>query len=142
MWGALIEGLNWQRILYDIESNAASITLRLYIWHLYEFGSRQGLNDAQGRLQFDDFLNLFRQNESDIRGHLPPASRSAVESLTTQIKVEGRTDAFCCICQDKIVVGETSTQMPCKHEFHRECIDQWLTSINCCPFSKDELPTD
>ncbi|GLJ23806.1 hypothetical protein SUGI_0451690 [Cryptomeria japonica] len=46
------------------------------------------------------------------------------------------------ILPEKMVEGETMKKIPCKHEYHEECIDKWLASSNLCPLCKHELPTD
>ncbi|KAH9307736.1 hypothetical protein KI387_035647 [Taxus chinensis] len=152
MWGAVVEivgeGLYWQQILHNVETNAAHITWHFYVWEIIEFVSEGASNDAQDheRLHFDEIVNMFSQNGNatdSVKGP-PPAARTAVEGLKTQvIMVEGTSrDAFCCICQDVMVVGESTTHMPCEHAFHEKCIEKWLTSTNSCPLCKYELPTD
>jgi len=41
--------------------------------------------------------------------------------------------SLCLICQCDFENGETLKRLPCNHDFHRDCIDQWLNSHNECP---------
>ncbi|CAO2817783.1 unnamed protein product [Amaranthus hypochondriacus] len=42
----------------------------------------------------------------------------------------------CCICQEEYTDGEDIGTLDCGHDFHRECIKQWLTHKNLCPICK------
>ena len=45
----------------------------------------------------------------------------------------------CAVCLEKLAVGQFARQLPCRHVFHVECIDRWLTeNSNLCP--EDGLP--
>ncbi len=39
----------------------------------------------------------------------------------------------CMVCMENLVAGEKARGLPCKHVFHKACIDTWLTesSISC-----------
>lgn len=39
----------------------------------------------------------------------------------------------CPVCMSPMASGETVTTLPCKHQYHTTCIEQWLTgsSPNC-----------
>jgi hypothetical protein len=39
----------------------------------------------------------------------------------------------CTICGEEMQVGHTVRTMPCKHSFHKDCIDPWITRHNTCP---------
>lgn len=32
----------------------------------------------------------------------------------------------CCICLDEIGIGDKASLVPCNHEYHKTCIDQWF----------------
>lgn len=42
----------------------------------------------------------------------------------------------CCICQDEYNNGDDVGTLDCGHEFHTDCIKQWLTQKNLCPICK------
>ncbi|XP_061356237.1 E3 ubiquitin-protein ligase MBR2 [Gastrolobium bilobum] len=42
----------------------------------------------------------------------------------------------CCICQEEYADGENVGSLDCGHEFHSNCIKQWLIQKNMCPICK------
>ncbi|XP_062098678.1 probable E3 ubiquitin-protein ligase RHG1A isoform X2 [Humulus lupulus] len=42
----------------------------------------------------------------------------------------------CCICQEEYKEGEHIGTLECSHDFHTQCIKQWLTHKNLCPICK------
>ncbi|CAL0331316.1 unnamed protein product [Lupinus luteus] len=42
----------------------------------------------------------------------------------------------CCICQEEYADGENIGSLDCGHEFHINCIKQWLMQKNLCPICK------
>ncbi|KAK4377248.1 hypothetical protein RND71_003544 [Anisodus tanguticus] len=42
----------------------------------------------------------------------------------------------CCICQEEYTAGDIMGTLDCGHEFHTNCIKQWLELKNTCPICK------
>ncbi|XP_016441339.1 E3 ubiquitin-protein ligase MBR2-like isoform X1 [Nicotiana tabacum] len=42
----------------------------------------------------------------------------------------------CCICQEEYKAGDIMGMLDCGHEFHTNCIKQWLVLKNICPICK------
>nr|XP_043621161.1 E3 ubiquitin-protein ligase MBR2 [Erigeron canadensis]XP_043621162.1 E3 ubiquitin-protein ligase MBR2 [Erigeron canadensis]XP_043621163.1 E3 ubiquitin-protein ligase MBR2 [Erigeron canadensis] len=42
----------------------------------------------------------------------------------------------CCICQEEYDTGDDIGSLDCGHDFHRDCIKQWLAQKNICPICK------
>ncbi|KAK4795815.1 hypothetical protein SAY86_028141 [Trapa natans] len=57
--------------------------------------------------------------------------RKCVISLDAQSETEP-----CCICQEEYSDGEDLGSLECGHEFHIDCIKQWLMHKNLCPICK------
>ncbi|KAF9946217.1 E3 ubiquitin-protein ligase rnf13, partial [Mortierella alpina] len=51
--------------------------------------------------------------------------------------VDEVTGDTCAVCLDEFEEGEEIRSLPCRHEFHCECIDPWLTrKSSTCPLCK------
>ncbi|XP_014217227.1 E3 ubiquitin-protein ligase RNF181 [Copidosoma floridanum] len=73
----------------------------------------------------------------------PPASKEAVQSLEeVEFKGDNEKKGQCPVCLKEFEKGITAKLMPCKHTFHKECIEPWLEKTNSCPLCRHELPTD
>jgi hypothetical protein len=48
-------------------------------------------------------------------------------------------DTKCLICQEEYCTGEDLRQLPCRHCFHQECVDQWLLTKDFCPYCRTSL---
>ncbi|RID45007.1 hypothetical protein BRARA_I01765 [Brassica rapa] len=42
----------------------------------------------------------------------------------------------CCICQEEYIEGEDMGALECGHDFHSQCIKEWLKQKNICPICK------
>lgn len=71
----------------------------------------------------------------------PPASKEVVKNLVEE-KIAKSNSGKCDICLKEYEIDEITKVMPCKHKFHSECIDAWLSKTNSCPLCRYELPTD
>ncbi|KAH3708535.1 uncharacterized protein LOC127858229 [Dreissena polymorpha] len=47
----------------------------------------------------------------------------------------------CHICLETYSTGDTLKTLPCFHDFHSSCIDQWLSSEVSCPTCRFEVNT-
>ncbi|KAI8343016.1 hypothetical protein BC941DRAFT_447856 [Chlamydoabsidia padenii] len=74
-----------------------------------------------------------QQQEKKPRYRLHP---SVLDTLPTRQwdGLEMAKSDQCVICLEPFVVDDTLRTLPCEHEYHRDCIDVWLTKKNaCCP---------
>ncbi|VVB17800.1 unnamed protein product [Arabis nemorensis] len=70
--------------------------------------------------------------------YLTPAQREAVEALIQELpkfrlKAVPTDCTECPICLEEFYVGNEVRGLPCAHNFHVECIDQWLRLNVKCP---------
>ncbi|KAJ1929493.1 hypothetical protein IWQ60_001105 [Tieghemiomyces parasiticus] len=64
------------------------------------------------------------------------ASRSA-KSTPGKTTTGSTSQDGCVICLDTIDRGQKARQLPCKHLFHLDCIDEWLVEkMSVCPLCK------
>ena len=63
-----------------------------------------------------------------------PTPQPIVDHLPTRSSRGGDEETECCVCLSKFEAGDTVRALPCKHEFHKDCIDKWLLEVNrICP---------
>ncbi|CAK8684017.1 unnamed protein product [Clavelina lepadiformis] len=46
------------------------------------------------------------------------------------------SETICAVCLESYKIGDTIRELPCKHIFHKKCIDPWLQSKRTCPMCK------
>ncbi|XVF40772.1 hypothetical protein PTKIN_Ptkin01aG0142500 [Pterospermum kingtungense] len=76
----------------------------------------------------------------------PPQPRgldaAAINALpiTMVTRGRGRLESECCICLGVFEDGEKVKVLPsCKHSYHSECVDRWLSAESSCPLCRASL---
>lgn len=73
---------------------------------------------------------------------LPPMSSHQEQPTSTAMPpISTEALAVCSICIDEYEEGDVVSVLPCKHEYHRECIEPWLQMHRNCPFCKQDVFT-
>lgn len=89
-------------------------------------------------MSYEQLLQAF----GDGTDHLA-ADPSLIASLpTTKIKdpaILHENKKQCSICLEDFVKGDRVKTMPCWHDFHKKCLDQWLRTNGSCPICKFRL---
>uniref|UniRef100_A0A1B6F3T8 RING-type domain-containing protein n=1 Tax=Cuerna arida TaxID=1464854 RepID=A0A1B6F3T8_9HEMI len=69
------------------------------------------------------------------------AAKKALSKIPTKhIKLGDKGDGECCaICIEPYRTSEVVRILPCRHEFHRGCIDPWLVEHRTCPMCKMDI---
>ena len=62
--------------------------------------------------------------------------------ITGSLIVQSEDHLECCICTESYSTGCEMIQIKpgCGHYFHKECVSQWLSQHNTCPFCRYALP--
>ncbi|KAK4256564.1 hypothetical protein QN277_006271 [Acacia crassicarpa] len=50
-----------------------------------------------------------------------------------------QVDNKCSICQEEYEADDEVGRLSCKHDYHFQCLRQWLAQKNCCPVCKQEV---
>ena len=100
---------------------------------------RNGLNQ-----DIIDTLPVKTYSDKDSKSGTPVQTRSDetsnVESDSNLTSFENDYDDNCCpICLGEYTDGDEIRCLPCNHEFHKECVDNWLANHASCPACRHSL---
>lgn len=80
------------------------------------------------------------ENGSSSQQVAATSENKKVDSVSPDISTKGRDeDLTCSVCLEQVTDGELVRSLPCLHQFHASCIDQWLRQQATCPVCKFRL---
>ncbi|XP_026851987.2 RING finger protein 148 [Electrophorus electricus] len=91
------------------------------------------------------FKRLYRNQQLRIQQReLKKVAEKAIAKL--QVRTLRRTDPeieaedySCAVCIDSFKRGDVVTNLPCRHVFHKTCIEPWLLEHHTCPMCKYDI---
>jgi len=85
------------------------------------------------------YIEEFLRNDPNNHGPAP-ASEEAINKLEqVQYNAEGAEIKCCPVCQEDYNQGENLVRLPCKHEYHGDCVKPWLNKHNSCPMCRQQI---
>ena len=93
----------------------------------------------------DQLLSYFIRESMDSDfsiGVIPSPLRPTEEQLRERTTVQTVTEngeMECAICQDAMVIGQTTRRLPCQHAFHLSCVDTWFSLRPTCPTCRRDV---
>jgi E3 ubiquitin-protein ligase Arkadia len=45
----------------------------------------------------------------------------------------GSSSCCCSVCKEDYCTGDVLKRLPCEHQFHKDCVEQWLRMSRKCP---------
>lgn len=92
------------------------------------------------------YIQRFRYHHAKDRlaRHLCNAAKKALSKIPLKNLKSGdnevTADSECCaICIEPYQISETVRTLPCKHQFHKCCVDPWLLEHRTCPMCKMDI---
>uniref|UniRef100_A0A6A7FSN4 Protein goliath-like n=1 Tax=Hirondellea gigas TaxID=1518452 RepID=A0A6A7FSN4_9CRUS len=91
------------------------------------------------------YIQRFRYiNAKDrLQKHLSNAAKKALSKIPVKNIKSGdkeiSLEECCAICIEPYAVAEAVRVLPCKHEFHKMCVDPWLLNQRTCPMCKMDI---
>ncbi|GJN11787.1 hypothetical protein PR202_ga30025 [Eleusine coracana subsp. coracana] len=76
---------------------------------------------------------------SDLLAYISKMLCIKVPSEATKASNEGTgSSEECRVCLSRIRAGEATRRLPCRHTFHRDCVDRWLQTSckRTCPLCR------
>lgn len=85
-------------------------------------------------------MALHAISRMETRKYLPPSESSILSEDAGELSDTSSTGSLrpapsmkCVICLEKFQEGQDVRIVPCRHEFHKSCVDPWLLSNYTCP---------
>jgi len=87
---------------------------------------------------------LARARATNSKGNesngLPRDVFSNLPTIVFKMEVEeSEEDMFCPICLEDYFDNEELVELPCKHIFHIDCAEEWLSKEDSCPMCKQSV---
>jgi len=117
--------------------NMAHILRQLYLAGLMAgmhgmHGMSGGLSE-QARQFWEQAMNTQQQSPAK------PASEEAIRAMPVR-KLSSDSEPLlghnCAICQEKYAKEDHVIELPCKHNYHKDCCMPWLKERNTCPLCR------
>jgi hypothetical protein len=106
-------------------------------------------------LSYEDMLSIFGNGDENCGASITDISLlpvftvtqddvittvSAADGTCSQEGDELNSNQYCCsVCLENYRIGEHKKILPCFHNFHENCIDQWLIQNGSCPICKHRI---
>ena len=124
-------------MLFDINSNVINLGNGFGIQITFQNLINQNfINQTFGNILSSNFGGVVNNFTDDVVTTLQEEDLKNLKKF----KTDRILDEKCSICMSNIIVDEEVCQLPCKHEFHNECIEPWLKEYNYkCPICRMEV---
>ena len=88
------------------------------------------------RMTYEQLLEMGDSAGSVSKG----LSLAQINKIKAIMYVEGNSDTDACtICMEKYTTGTKLKKLPCKHEYHSECVNEWLAASKKCPVCAQDV---
>ena len=88
-------------------------------------------SDSGSSLNMDQFF-LLEADPHQTAG----LTKLQINNLPLRFFEEEDADKICTICLTEYTEGNMLRILPCSHEYHYQCIDQWLEEHSNCPICR------
>ncbi|KAL1920287.1 uncharacterized protein VTP21DRAFT_1433 [Calcarisporiella thermophila] len=81
------------------------------------------------------YLHIFSSSPNPTRA----ANKEMLNRLDECVYTKSIETEACAICLGEYGLGEVMRLLPCRHYFHKECVDSWLLRDKSCPLCKRDI---
>mmetsp|Transcript_11885 Transcript_11885/g.19857 ORF Transcript_11885/g.19857 Transcript_11885/m.19857 type:complete len:421 (-) Transcript_11885:1309-2571(-) len=103
-------------------------------------GGRGG--DILDGMSFEQMLERFQSPDRPVNQRILdqlPVRIYEEPTSTSEPLTSGLTSNSCSICLETYDPGDSIRTLPCLHQYHVECVDNWLKRNDTCPICKHSL---
>ena len=89
--------------------------------------------------EISEYLGYVKNRAADSKSIQKLVSFTFGSSAATTTLKQEEASLRCCICLTDFEGGESLKEMPCKHYFHSDCLENWLYQNGSCPICRKSL---
>lgn len=131
-----VDEADWSSQMDEGHNFSSAINSSQFPFIIFAFGN-SSLSESPDLSEIIE--NFFSGTSSDAR---PPASTSAIERLP-EVKYgepnQYKVGSECSICQFDYKFGDNLVKLPCNHDYHKDCVAQWLKQHDSCPICRRSI---
>eukprot|EP00814_Leptocylindrus_danicus_P022345 CAMPEP_0116031978 /NCGR_PEP_ID=MMETSP0321-20121206/17885_1 /TAXON_ID=163516 /ORGANISM="Leptocylindrus danicus var. danicus, Strain B650" /LENGTH=293 /DNA_ID=CAMNT_0003507305 /DNA_START=1040 /DNA_END=1921 /DNA_ORIENTATION=- len=108
-----------------------------------------GDSEEDSELSYDTMLRIAERVGDVKTERWVLKSKDEIEKLPKfvyegheKIKEHNDSTSKCLVCQCPYEMGEELRALPCKHCFHSECVDHWLSTKDFCPYCRQPVVSE
>ncbi|KAI5057372.1 hypothetical protein GOP47_0027387 [Adiantum capillus-veneris] len=107
------------------------------------YGSQDAWQDVDpDNMSYEELVALGEAVGTHSRGLKPDAIAALPYSKYVQDDNScTSSEDLCVICRFEYEEGDSLSTLPCKHQYHSECIKNWLQINKACPICSAEVPS-
>lgn len=98
----------------------------------------QMMNDSETS-GFDRFIEEFLRNDPNKHGPAPATEENINALNEFEFDQEKAKFTQCSVCQEDYNQGEKCLGLPCEHDYHKDCITEWLKLHDSCPVCRKAI---
>uniref|UniRef100_T1J8S5 RING-type domain-containing protein n=1 Tax=Strigamia maritima TaxID=126957 RepID=T1J8S5_STRMM len=117
-------------------SEQGDFVLQQIVAILEDYNGRTGT-----RFMVIDIERTFLERTQDIEfnSNFRPLTEFTLVPLHSRVLRDDDVEKNCVICLEEQKCKQAVKDLPCKHVFHSECIDNWLLANYNCPLCRTDL---
>lgn len=90
-------------------------------------------------MQYEDLVNLTETVGVENRGLSASLISRLPTSIYTSRMFSKNKEEKCVVCQENFKFGKRLITLPCDHQYHSDCIIEWLKIKKTCPMCQKEV---
>jgi len=102
-------------------------------------GSEEGEDAAAASCVTGTATNMSADMDASMSEDTASVQQQAADEASFNSLDDSSAEERCLVCQCGFHTGDVVKTLPCEHEYHSECIDQWLADHDTCPLCQKSI---
>jgi len=90
---------------------------------------------------YERLIQEFLRNDPNNHGPAPASEQSINKLKEFEFASGICKNSECSVCQDDYKTGDKCVSLPCEHNYHKDCVVEWLKRHDSCPICRKPIST-